>query len=253
MSFSVVRMEGYKLSRHPMTWALMALCIGLLSLLFYRLCVDYLQLMQQALSARNTNTSLFVGVIRPFCSWTLVIFSIIIPLFTTMAFSYEYRHKTFYLWATSSWNAKEIVVGKFLSLLFLFILILCFMAIMIASLNLETALEWKAISLALVGIGLMVSSLISFGLFISSIIPQPVLAVGLTFISNITWLLLEWLNPFPKQWENLAATFSLLNQLYYAFNGFLYSSDILFYLLFTTFWLLATQRIIANKMMHVAP
>lgn len=252
MSFSILSIEKYKLSRHPMTWALLTLSVGLLSLLFYRLCVDYLQLMQQTLLERNVNTGLFIGVIRPFCSWALVIFMMIFPLFTTMTLSYEYRHKTFYLWATSTWSAAQIVMGKFLSIFLLLILILSFMILMIASLNLATSLEWKAIVLALASIGLIGAAMISFGLFISSIIPYPILAVGLTFMGNTSWLLLEWLNPFPKQWKNLAGDFSLLNHAHYSLNGFLYSADILFYLLFTTFWLIITQRVITYKMTQVA-
>lgn len=251
MSIAIMRIEGYKLLRQPMTWILLSISLGLLCLFFYRICVDYLYLMQQALNQRTLHTSVFVGIIKPLCSWALVIFALLVPIFTTHAFSQEFRFKTFTLWAMSPWRALEIVLGKFLSIFCLLFFILSFIALMIMTLGLETPLEWKTIVLSLFSIGLVGCCLISFGLFISSIIPHPLLAIGISFISNILLLLLEWLNPFPHQWEILGHEFSLLSHSYHALNGFFYSPDFLFYFLFILFWLSLTQRIIAHKMIQV--
>jgi ABC-2 type transport system permease protein len=207
--------------------------------------------MQQNLDQRTLHTTLYEGIIKPLCSWSVMIFALICPLFTTNAFSQEYRQNTFCLFASSSYSATKIVLGKFFSIFSLLLIILAFMLVMIASLNIETTLDWQAIALALLTMGLVGGAFISFGLFISSLIDYPLLSIGVTFLGNTLWMLLEWLNPFPKEWDFLARSLSLLNHSYHALNGILYTPDLFYYVIFIVLWLSLTQRNINHKMSHV--
>jgi len=250
MSLSLLRIEGYKLIRLPLTWVLMSISLLLISLLFYRLCVDYLQLAQQNLHLQGQAPSISVEIIKPLCSWTIILFATLLPLLTANAFSQEFRQKTFYLLATSH-KASSIVLAKYVSLFIMFSVQVAALLLIIATLNFETALDWGMITsaiLAIIGIG---SCFLSFGLFMSSLTSWPLVAIGLTFLGYLFWLLLEWLNPFPAQGFFLAKELSLLSHSYRLLNGMIYIPDLLYYVFFSIFWLVLCHFRIAHKLVNV--
>lgn len=248
---SSFQIELYKLIRHPLTFGVLAFCLGLLSLLFYRLCVDYLQMAHQALHARDVNVSISVEIIKPLCSWAMVLMVLIIPLFTTYSISQEYKQHTFILWATSARTSTNIVLGKALSIFsfvgfFVFILLL-----MVATLASNASLHWQMITLSLFSLALVGCCIISFGLFISALIFQPFLALLVTYTGLFLWMLIEWLNPFPKDFTYLAKELSLISHSYPALNGIFNLADFVFFILVSIFWLTLTIRQLNFKMTKV--
>lgn len=252
ISIRVAKIEIAKTLRHPMTWGIYSLCIIVQSLLFYRLCLDYLQVAQHALHQQGISSSLSLSVFKPFCSWTIMLLAIIIPLFTTQTLSQEFRQKTIYLWAKSPISTYHILIGKTLSIVFVMLMILFAMLIMMASLTFETTLAWSTISSILFITALIGLGFICFDLFICSVISNPLFALAACFLGNLLWMLLEWLNPFPLAYYYLAKELSLLSHSYHFLNGILYSPDLIFYLVFCGFWLFFTQRVLKNKMRHLA-
>lgn len=247
----IARLESFKLVRHPMIWGLLIIAFLLMTLLFYRICVDYCQLMQDSLSKRHQPISFSLEVIKPFCSWTILIIALISPSFTTTSLCQEYRQKTFYLWAASDHKAGQIIWGKFVCLLAILWIFPFMMLIMISILQTQISLQWGIIFTSLLAVICMGSCFMSFGLFISSLIPHPLLAIGVTFIGNIFWMLLEWLNPFPQTFQFLARALSTLNHTYHLLNGIIYSPDLVFFILFTLFWLILAQKRVQHKMKNL--
>ncbi|MGE3317842.1 MAG: hypothetical protein AB7I18_00990 [Candidatus Berkiella sp.] len=250
MTILIARLESAKLFRHPLTQALIALTIGLFWLFYYRLLVDYLSLMQNALVEGSRHASLSLEVIKPSFSWSIVIFSFILPIFTTFAFSVETQQKTFYLWAIERVSPWQLVFGKFLCLVGVTLLVLLGLLLMICLLQLDVMLDWGMIlggSIAFMGTS---CALISFGLFISALCPLPLLAIGITVIGNCLWLLIDWLSPFHSLWLS-TADLSLLGHSFHLVHGHFQSQDIAFYFLFTAFWLLLSSRVITYKMKKV--
>ncbi len=236
------KLEILKLSRHPMTLFIISLFVGIMSLLFYRLCVDYLHMSHHALNTRNVAPSISAEIIKPLCSWSIILIALIFPLFTTLSYSQESRQRTFTLWAMSPQTAYNLVFGKFLSLLLLLSLLLCILLCMIITLSFSATLAWKMILLSLLTVWLIGCAIISFGLCISCIFSQPLLALGLTFAGELVWMLLEWLNPFGEQFKFIAKGFSLLSHSEHALSGIAYSPDMLFFILASIFWLSLTLR-----------
>ncbi len=250
---NVFDIECYKLKRHPLVMIILSLCLGVLSLLFYRLCVDYLQKSHLALHQRDIEISVFVEIIKPLCSWTVVVMALVLPLLTLYSFSQEYRQNTFYLWAMSPLKAKNIVIGKWLSLMLILTIILLFLLCMICTLAFTTTLNWQQITLSLITVYLVGACLLSFGLFISSCFANPVLALGITYVAELAWMMLQWLNPLPDKLHFLAKEFSLLIHCHHAFLGILYSPDIVFFILMSTFWISLTIRQVSHKMTSITP
>lgn len=250
MTILIARLESAKLIRHPLTLLLISLTMGLLWLFFYRLFVDYLTQMQNALVQGTRHESLCLEVIKPLFNWSMVTLAFILPVFTTFAFSVEMQQKTFSLWAMNHVSARQLVIGKFFSILGIALLVLLALSLMISALALEVSLDWGMVlggATAFIGTS---CAFISFGLFVSCLTSLPLLAMGLTVVANCLWLLIEWLSPFNV---GLLSTsdFSLLSHGFHLVHGHFQSHDILFYLLFTGFWLTMSSRLIAYKMKRV--
>jgi ABC-2 type transport system permease protein len=126
------------------------------------------------------------------------------------------------------------------------------MLIMMSSLSLEISLAWSTI-LSIISITALIGlCFICFDLFICSLISNPLLALVTCFLGNLLWMLLEWLNPFPLSFYYLAKELSLLSHSYHFLNGIFYSPDLIFYLVFSGFWLFMSQRILKSKIRHLA-
>jgi len=250
--YTVWRLEMFKYRRDVTTYGLGALVLGLLALLFYRLCVDYLQMAHEQVAQSARTLSVFGEIIKPFCSWALVIFAFCIPLLTTASMSREYHQQTFMLWASSPHHALAIVLGKWLSMLALVMLVMFVMLGMIMTIGLQAKLEYGSIFTSLLAVFLVSSSFISFGLFISSMINTPLYAMGVTFVGNGLWILLEWIDPFMQQWHTLSQTLSLFGHLDYFFNGIIVSQDLAYYIAFTSFFLSLATFCVNKKMQKVS-
>ncbi|MBS0288823.1 MAG: hypothetical protein JSS07_02140 [Proteobacteria bacterium] len=251
MILRILQIEIYKLLRHPMI-LIISFAFGLISLLFYRLCVDYLHLAHHALNHRQT-ASLTFEVIKPLCSWTILILAIVFPLFTTQTLSQELKQKTFYLWAGSAIKAYELVMGKWLSLMFILLLILCLVFAMILSLAFNTSLSFPMMGLSLVTVAFVGCCFICFGLFISSMIPNPLFSLGMTYFGIIIWMLLEWLNPLGQKYAWLAKEISILSHSYHGLNGIIYSPDICFFIITSALCLCLTHLRVKYFMTKVLP
>jgi len=192
-------------------------------------------------------------IIKPLCSWSIVLMALVFPLLTLTSFSQEYRQKTFYLWAMSPMTATKIVIGKSMSLLLVLCFILLSLLLMISTLHLSTTLNWSEILLSISSVFLIGASIICFGLFVSSCSANPVLCLGFTYVGELAWMMLPWLNPFPEKYHFLAKDLSLLDHSRHAFMGILYSPDLLFFILVCVFWTSLTIRRVKHKMTSVTP
>lgn len=249
---TVVQLEIKKWTPRPLLWGLWALCFTLISLFFYRLCVDYLILSQKSILQNAVSPSILLEIIKPLSSWSIILLSLLLPIFTTNALSQENRQQTFILWANSTLSARAIVFGKFFSILLFPLSLALVEALMLLTLGWETQIDLGWLFSGLLSILLISASIIAFGLFISSVIESPLATMTLTFLGTLTWMLLEWIDPFPHAWGQFAEHFSLLSHSYHLLNGILLSTDIAYYFLFCIFWLLLTQYIIHTRLRNIS-
>lgn len=225
----LTKTEVHKLVRQPISWVLLALCFIFFSLLFYRLCVDHINLTRQALDNITLRPSLALDLIKPFCSWTCIVLALVIPVLTSQSLSQEFRQKTIYLITLSPIKPCQWVIAKYFSLLIFLGIIIFFEIILLSALGLEATLDLPRVSTNLLAILLVGASWISLGLLIAALLEQAFLAIGFGVLSNLLLLLLEWLDPFPGQTHVLAKTLSMLAHCDYLLSGVLYSPDLAYY------------------------
>lgn len=248
----VVQLELKKWTPRPLLWGLWTLCFTLISFFFYRLCVDYLVLSQKSITQNVEAPSILLEIIKPLSSWSIVLFSLLLPIFTTNALSQENRQQTFILWANSTLPPRTLVLGKFLCILLFPLSLALIESLMLLTLGWETHIDFGWLLSGLLSVLLISACVIAFGLFISSLTESPLATMTLTFLGTLTWMLLEWLDPFPHAWGKVAEHFSLLSHSYHLLNGILLSTDIIYYFLFCAFWLCLTQFILQHRLKNIA-
>lgn len=110
------------------------------------------------------------------------IFVIIIPILTMKVISEEKRQKTDQLLYALPMSMTKIVIGKYLAMLFVLampVLIICFYPLM---LSMYGAVHFQTAYCAIVGFYFLGASLISIGLFISSVTENQATAAVLCFV-----------------------------------------------------------------------
>jgi len=245
---TILRIEYFKNSRQPLFWALLAFLTLILSLIFHRLCVDYLTEAQLAVQQNNIVQSVSQAIVKPFCSWTIVMFAFLLPILATQTLSHEFRQNTFHVWIRSRFDSVSIVFGKAAFILSFVFFTLFLLALMFGILSFETNLDLSFLFCGLLTVILMSSAILSFNLFISSCFIQPLYALALATIGNLLWMSLEWLNPFGEKGQSFCSELSLIAHSHHLLNGVLYLPDLIFYFVFSAFWLSMTALCVHQKM-----
>jgi ABC-2 type transport system permease protein len=251
MILKILKLELMKWTPRPLLWGLWSLCFTIISIFFYRLCVDYLLLSNKAITQNATNPSVLLEIVKPLSSWSVILFALLIPIFTTSAFSQEYRQQSFILWANSPLSAFRIVLGKFLCLLLFPLSLIIVESVMLLTLSFETEMNIGWLLSGALCILLICACIIALGLFISSLTHSSLAAMTLTFAATLLWMLLEWLDPFPSILGNLSQHLSLLSHSYRLLNGILLSTDLIYYVLFCVFWLVLTHTVVQYRLRNV--
>jgi ABC-2 type transport system permease protein len=120
-------------------------------------------------------------------------FLVAVPILTMRLLSEEARQKTDQLLLTSPVSLTGVVVGKFLAALALFTAALAVTGIFPAFLGTAGLIVGSEIFCAYLGVFLLGASLISIGLFVSSLTDNPVSAALLTFGAILFVWALDWL------------------------------------------------------------
>jgi ABC-2 type transport system permease protein len=114
-------------------------------------------------------------------SGTTIIFFILVPALTMRLFSEESRHKTDQLLFTSPLSVGEIVIGKFLAAVSLFLIAIAVSFIMPIMLSQYGILPLSQIASAYLGYFLLGMTFISVGLFVSVLTNNQIIAAVGTF------------------------------------------------------------------------
>lgn len=170
-----------------------------------------------------------------------VLLLILTPIFTMRALSEEQRAHTLPLLLSAPVSSAQIVLGKFAGLLaFLWLIVLC-CAAMTLTLKVGTDMDIGLLLGNTLGLMLLTASYTALGLYISSLTAQPIAAAVGALVTLLGLLLTERsASAHFGFWHALTPTghFHNLN------SGLLNSGDVVYYLLFTAFFLtLAIRRL----------
>jgi ABC-2 type transport system permease protein len=241
MIFTIARREITAMFLSPLAWIILGVIQVVLGYMFLAQLDNYAILQPQLMRLENTPGVTDV-VIAPLFQLAAIILLMIMPLITMRSFAEEKRNKTLSLLISSPLSMTEIVLGKFLGLfLFVFILVSLLM-LMPLSLYSGTALDTGKLLSIYLSMLLLLGSFAAIGLYLSSLTDNQTIAAVSTFGGLLMLWIIDWLGETIGDGQTVVAYLSILQHHQVMLEGIFNSSDLAYYLILITTFLVLTIR-----------
>ena len=246
MIFTIARKEFRSLFSAPSTWFILAALQFIFAWFFLARLDAYLQIQTQLAMVANAPGAT-LSVAAPLFGTLALALMMLIPLFTMRLLAEERRNQTLALLLSAPISSTQIVIGKFLSLVLFISLIIAGSTAMLAVLGLGTHLDFGLLFANALGLWLLTASYTALGLFLSALSKQPIVAaMSAIALSFGLWLIdvgsadsgngLRALSPSAHAQSLNAGLFS--------------STDLIYYILFISTFLLLTIRRVNNNRLY---
>lgn len=182
-------------------------------------------------------------IIRPLLSNVSVIGLFFIPMITMRIFAEEKRTGTIELLITSPVTDTEIILGKWLAAVTLYVCMLLFTAINFAFLFRYGNPDWKPLAIGYLGLLLQAGCLLAIGTFISTLTKNQIIAGAATFGVCLMLWIFEWVSGFDTStWAKVLSYLSVTVHFDSFARGVLELKDAVYYLTLIIVGLFLTSR-----------
>jgi len=241
MIFTIARREIITMFLSPLAWVILGVIQVVLGFMFLSLLDNYAILQPQLMRLENTPGVTDI-VVAPLFQLAAIILLMIMPLITMRTFAEEKRNKTLTLLISSPLSMTEIVLGKFLGL-FLFVLFLVsLLMLMPLSLYMGTTIDTGKLVSIYLSMLLLLGSFAAIGLYLSSLTDNQTIAAVSTFGALLMLWIIDWVGETVGDGQNVAAYLSILRHHQRMLEGVFNSSDLAYYLILITTFLVLTIR-----------
>ncbi len=211
-----------------------------------RLALFNLLSMQSSYPMRQL--SLTDVVIRPLFGNMSTILLLILPLLTMRLLSEERKSGTAELLFTYPISDWDVILGKFFATLTVFAAMLVLTLLYPFILLKYVAPEPGVIISCYLGLFLMGMSFIAMGLFFSCLGENQIVAGVSTFGLGLLFLIIGWVAPFvSSSMGNVINQISILFHFQNFSIGIIDTNDIIYYLLFSAFFLFLSSRVLESN------
>lgn len=187
-------------------------------------------------------------MIRPLFQNAAVVLLFIVPMVTMRTYSEEKKSGTIELLLTSPVTDLQIVLGKFLGALVLYVAMLAVTLVHIGLLFAYSNPEWSPIIVGYLGMMLLGGAFISVGLFMSSLTKNQMIAGVLTFLVLLLLWVLDWMsNSAGPTLGPLLSYVSMTSHLDDFTKGVIDTRHLIYYLSFITFGLFLTLKAVDSE------
>ena len=246
--FIIAMKEFRSLFVSPLAWTILVVCEFIIAYLFLGQLELFLQLQSQ-LSALQRSPGVTEFVASPVFANASVVLLLIVPLLTMRLISEERRAQTISLLFSAPVSMMDIVLGKYLGILAFLLVLVALILLMPLSLYLGSTLDFGLLLAAFIGLVLMLASFAALGLYVSTICNQPTVAAVISFGVLVLLWMIEWAGGFFNDAKVLFEYFSMLNHYQSLLRGVFKLSDIVYYMLFiSTFLILSYRRLDADRL-----
>lgn len=241
--FTLASRELRSMFLSPLAWSILAVVQFLYAYLFIGRLEGFLQI-QARLSLMDKAPDVTELVIIPVFANIATILLLVTPLLTMRLISEERRARSLSLLLSAPLSMTEIILGKYLGLLGFIGIMLLGLLLMPFSLLGSGSLDFGLLFSAWLALLLLAAAFAAAGLFMSSLTQYPTLAA----IASFGLLLMLWLFNIAASSvsddgsTSVLAYLSLLTHYENLIRGVINSSDILYYLLFISGFLVLSIR-----------
>ncbi len=237
MILNIARKELKIMFASPMGWIILAI-------MQFAMGSYYTLSFNQYFEILNLRGSLpeQIGITQFICEGVFGTASILIlfitPLVSMRLISDEFRSQTMTFLISAPISISEIITGKFLALIVYHSFMIISIIAMITFLGIWVEIDYGLVFANVLGLWLLICSASVVGLFFSSQTQYSVIAGFLTFITLSVSVLIEKF--FTSNNEAIMTQFSLMSHYRQFAQGVINSHDIVFFILFITFFCLIT-------------
>jgi ABC-2 type transport system permease protein len=228
----------------PIAYLLLTMFALIFGFFFWN-SVGYFNMMGLESQMRGQSFPMSVNeyVIRPLLSNVSVIGLFFIPMITMRLFAEEKRTGTRELLATSPIRDIEVIIGKWLSALILYAVMLAFTAVNFAFLFKYGNPDWRPLAIGYLGLLLQAGGLLAVGTFISTLTKNQIIAGAATFGVCLMLWVMEWVAGYETAaWAKVLAYMSVITHFESFAKGVLDSKDALYYVSLIFLGLFLTSR-----------
>jgi ABC-2 type transport system permease protein len=236
--------------------AYVALCMWtLLFGFFYNFAVEFflrqsMMMAQQMEFGGGPKLSMNEYLIRPVIQNMAVVALFVLPMLTMRLYAEEKRTGTIELLATSPITDWQIVLGKFLGALALYVVMIAVAMINVALLWYFSTSppEWKPVLTGALSLLLVGASFISLGLFLSTLTRNQIVAGILGFGLALVFWIFSWFDqPTATATFKVLAYLGITNHMENMAKGVVDLKDVVFYLSFIAFGLFLAQQSVESQ------
>jgi ABC-2 type transport system permease protein len=199
--------------------------------------------MEMQMRGQTAPMNLNEQVIRPLLSNVSVIGLFFIPMITMRLFAEEKRSGTIELLVTSPIRDLEIIVGKWMAAMILYLCLLLFTAVNFVFLFEFGNPDWKPLAVSYLGLLLQAGALLALGTFISTLTKNQIIAGAATFAVCLLLWVLEWVSGYDNAtWARVLAYMSVITHYESFGKGVLDIKDAVYYVTVIFLGLFLTAR-----------
>ena len=238
--------EFKRMFNTPLAWSVLAILQFVLALMFLMLVEQFIGVVMPETATLDNPPGVTDVVIAPLYLWAGIIMLAVMPVITMRLFAEERMNKTLTLLLSSPLSSAQIVIGKFLGVLFFIFLVVALIGLMPLSLSIGTDLDWGKVITSSLGLFLLLTSFAAAGLYLSAVTSQPIIAAISTFGLLLLLVVLYLLGNSQQNSSELFVYLSHFSHFLPFLEGVFDTSDLVYYLLFIAGFLILTVRKLDN-------
>lgn len=243
-TWTICQKELHSYFRSPIAYVVMTI-YALITGYFTWIGVTAFMFQSVTLAAQGQSMPMNVNdmVIRNVLSNTAVIGLFLIPAISMRLFAEEKRSGTIELLVTSPVHDLEIIGGKWLAALLLFLAMLGITLVDMAVLFIYGQPDWRPMAAGFLGLILFGGTLLAIGTFISSCTKNQIVAAAVSFAAGLMLWVLEWSSQFGSSTVGkVLAYLSVLSHFDSFSRGVIDSKDVIYYISMIALGLFLTAR-----------
>ncbi len=214
----------------PVAYILLVMFAVIFGFFFWNSLGYFVQMAMEAVAeGENFPMNINEQVVRPLLSNINVIGLFFIPLITMRLFAEEKRSGTIELLTTSPISDLEVIIGKWLSAVIMYALMLGVTALDLLFLFRYGNPDWKPVVIGYLGLLLQAGGLIALGTFISTLTRNQIIAGAVTFAVCLMLWVLGWVSQYENAtWAQVLAYMCVITHFDSFAKGILDTKDAIF-------------------------
>lgn len=243
---TIASKELRSLFQSPLAWSILGILQAMLAYLFLMHVQRFLAV-QDKLASTDSAPGFSTLILAPFYADAAMLLLFAASLLTMRLISEERRNKTLALLQAAPLSSFQIIAGKAAGVFVFLTLCIALISLMPCALALGGTLDYGLLRANVLALMLLTALFTAFGLFVSCLTQQPLLAALGSSCSLVAWWMLDGTSGAAQQENAFLQYMSLLNHFQNLQSGLIDSADISFFLCISALYLVLSMYLLEKQ------